>query len=215
METQIKAGENMLEQLTPTNAQTTQSAEAEENLGVADSKQFGKFKDVNALLDAYNSLQAEFTRRCQKVKELEREIKSQDKEQITNNSPLSDFEREKEYFLTAFPDAQQKIHALLDCTAKSSDDSKGRLGRAYVKMLEDDYKKREEYYKSPDYLIKAISEIPNLKEGVIMEYLKQVEASKPTVKLYSGDGGIAITPSSKPKNIADAGEIARQIFDKI
>ena len=31
----------------------------------------GKFKDVNALLNAYNSLQAEFTKRCQRIKELE------------------------------------------------------------------------------------------------------------------------------------------------
>lgn len=31
----------------------------------------GKFKDVNSLLNAYNSLQAEFTKRCQRLKELE------------------------------------------------------------------------------------------------------------------------------------------------
>ena len=31
----------------------------------------GKFKDVSALLSAYNSLQAEFTKRCQRIKELE------------------------------------------------------------------------------------------------------------------------------------------------
>lgn len=31
----------------------------------------GKFKDVKSLLDAYNSLQSEFTKRCQRLKELE------------------------------------------------------------------------------------------------------------------------------------------------
>lgn len=36
----------------------------------------GKFKDVNALLSAYNSLQSEFTKRCQKLKELETQIAS-------------------------------------------------------------------------------------------------------------------------------------------
>lgn len=34
----------------------------------------GKFKDVASLLSAYNSLQAEFTKRCQKIKELESAI---------------------------------------------------------------------------------------------------------------------------------------------
>ena len=38
----------------------------------------GKFKDVNALARAYTSLQAEFTRRSQRLKELERETGKQD-----------------------------------------------------------------------------------------------------------------------------------------
>ena len=39
----------------------------------------GKFKDVKSLLQAYNSLEAEFTKRCQHIKELEGEIKEKDK----------------------------------------------------------------------------------------------------------------------------------------
>ena len=55
--------------------QIEQSAhtEASEQLKGASDKtvSLGKFKDVNALLDAYNSLQSEFTKRCQRLKELE------------------------------------------------------------------------------------------------------------------------------------------------
>lgn len=40
--------------------------------------ELGKFKDVKALLDAYNSLQAEFTRRSQRLKELENANKEQE-----------------------------------------------------------------------------------------------------------------------------------------
>ncbi len=43
----------------------------EEKGGMTEPVSLGKFKDVNALLSAYNSLQAEFTKRCQKLKELE------------------------------------------------------------------------------------------------------------------------------------------------
>lgn len=39
----------------------------------------GKFKDVSALLSAYNSLEAEFTKRCQRIKELESEKRNDDK----------------------------------------------------------------------------------------------------------------------------------------
>ncbi len=41
---------------------------------------YGKFKDANALLTAYNNLEAEFTKRCQKVKELETKLTAVDKE---------------------------------------------------------------------------------------------------------------------------------------
>ena len=51
----------------------------------------GKFKDVNALLSAYNSLQSEFTKRCQKIKELEGALESADKQ-----SPAETGKEEKE-----------------------------------------------------------------------------------------------------------------------
>ena len=50
----------------------TQTAEAEVNKGEDKGEiSLGKFKDVGALLNAYNSLQSEFTKRCQRIKELE------------------------------------------------------------------------------------------------------------------------------------------------
>ena len=59
----------------------SQPAEAEEVKGEQDSEvSLGKFKDVNALLSAYGSLQSEFTKRCQRVKELESALASVDKE---------------------------------------------------------------------------------------------------------------------------------------
>ena len=49
-----------------------QTATAEMNNGASETKvSLGKFKDAKALLEAYNSLEAEFTKRCQRIKELE------------------------------------------------------------------------------------------------------------------------------------------------
>ena len=50
---------------------SVQSAEAQETKGTAETPLLGKFKSVDALLDAYNSLEAEFTRRSQRLRELE------------------------------------------------------------------------------------------------------------------------------------------------
>lgn len=37
----------------------------------------GKFKDAQTLLEAYNNLQAEFTRKCQKLNQLQTEVEKQ------------------------------------------------------------------------------------------------------------------------------------------
>ena len=50
----------------------------------------GKFKNTEALLSAYNNLQAEFTRKCQKLKLLENQINSNliDNDQDVQNQNL-------------------------------------------------------------------------------------------------------------------------------
>ena len=72
----------------------------------------GKFKDVNALLSAYNSLQAEFTKRCQRIKELEKNAavdkEAQEKDAPTEqsekaeNRTLSITEEEKQDFIKGY-----------------------------------------------------------------------------------------------------------------
>ncbi|MBQ9734780.1 MAG: hypothetical protein IJV95_02855 [Clostridia bacterium] len=69
--------ENILNEQTELSAHT---AEAEMEKGEGQSEvSLGKFKDVGALLNAYNSLQSEFTKRCQKIKELQAKIDTADK----------------------------------------------------------------------------------------------------------------------------------------
>ena len=48
----------------------------------------GKFKDAETLLSAYNSLQAEFTKRCQRVKELEGMLALSDKTANANANAM-------------------------------------------------------------------------------------------------------------------------------
>lgn len=50
---------------------TAQGVETQKTEGATEEISLGKFKDVKSLLSAYNSLEAEFTKRCQRIKELE------------------------------------------------------------------------------------------------------------------------------------------------
>ena len=93
-----------------TNEQTekiSQIAEAKEAGGEESSVSLGKFKDVNALIAAYNSLQAEFTKRCQRIKELEARAAVDkaiptEKTDKSENQPLSITEEEKENFIKGY-----------------------------------------------------------------------------------------------------------------
>ena len=53
-----------------------QTAELESTGATETEVSLGKFKDAQALLTAYNALQSEFTKRCQKIKELENKLAS-------------------------------------------------------------------------------------------------------------------------------------------
>ena len=64
--------------------ETAQVAKANISEGVAEDVNLGKFKDVSSLLNAYNSLEAEFTRRSQRLKEMEGAIKVEDYAQSNN-----------------------------------------------------------------------------------------------------------------------------------
>ncbi len=101
------------------------TAGAEETISDQEEKvSLGKFKDVNALLSAYNSLQAEFTKRCQKLKELEGRLASSDKgsplgeslnqgyENVKDTNPIDKEEIVKEYLKELLGKKQSAI--LLD-----------------------------------------------------------------------------------------------------
>ena len=136
----------------------TKIQEQKENEHVSDvaveqEVSLGKFKDVNALLSAYNSLQSEFTKRCQKVKELEAVLASSDKVV----SPL------------------EKSNERADTKANITEKDK---------------------------------------EEIVKEYLSNVLGKKQKAVLLDGVGVGVKTQISRPKTIADAGELAREILNK-
>lgn len=63
-----------MDNLTTKTEVSADTAEAEQNVAATE---LGKFKDVKALMDAYTNLEAEFTRRSQRLRELERATSEQ------------------------------------------------------------------------------------------------------------------------------------------
>lgn len=131
----------------------SQPAEAEIDMGEQkESVSLGKFKDVNSLLNAYNSLQSEFTKRCQRIKELEGELENGEK--------------------TIVPSDQVK-------------ETETNTHRDIT---------------------------PNEKQDFLKGYLKDVLSSKAKAVVLDGNGGGVKAPSNRPKTIAEAGNLLKEIL---
>ena len=59
-----------------------------------DNTTIGKFKDAKSLLESYNNLQSEFTRKCQKLSELEKQIESKKEKEKTILEELKEYVRD-------------------------------------------------------------------------------------------------------------------------
>ena len=148
------------------------------NSGENGVKSYGKFNSVESLLNAYNSLQAEFTRRCQRVKELERELNVVK----TNDGVLKPTVKANE---ENFVDEKSVVSA--------------------------DYDNKELEFNGELY--NGNNELNDeLKQKIIREYLNGIKSSKPKIPLTSGNGTAIISPPAKPKNLIEAGELAKQIL---
>ena len=109
----------MMEQLL--NEQTkpqSHAVETENVIGeITGEVSLGKFKDVEALINAYNSLQSEFTKRCQKIKELQAKLQGESnalpEETVQFNNQSENIENTKKQLgLTEKANESQKTDVL-------------------------------------------------------------------------------------------------------
>ena len=110
------------------------------NSGEIGVESYGKFKDKEGLLNAYNSLQAEFTRRCQRVKELERELKQvKTNVSVLTNADVDDNENfvTKNSVISAQTDTINKevLGEQIDASNEVNDETKRKIIREYLNNI--------------------------------------------------------------------------------
>ncbi len=189
---------------------TAQAAEAEEVIGAAaEEVSFGKFKDAKSLVNAYNSLQAEFTRRSQRLKALEGALEKADKEVSSPSVDRCEEDSEAAVadFLKGYPRAENYISAIKEKVA--GDYRSEKLIGAYAELLQDE----KEEAADEDRLEELALTSPKVRELVIKKYLKEVAGNAPAaVIMADGGGAMVASPPKKPKSISEAGELAYELF---
>ena len=164
-----------------------------------------KFKSVEELEKAYESLEKEFTRRSQRLAKLEKEMK-QDKVETD-----AEWKAKVDKFFTENPSAkpfakQMSDQIIRDNTLRSRSDC---LETALTRVLLEAYRAPKDLATDEDFLKEHILGSDFVKKAVIEGYMKDLREGKPPV-LISARGQNTIAPRSKPKTIEEAGKMFRQ-----
>lgn len=167
------------------------------------SSNFGKFKDAESLLKAYANLEAEFTKKSQKLASLETENKQREQAQ----QKTEEAERKVEEFITQFEIAKPFKSALKETLANNES---ANLGVEAMQLIANNYKSAEAYASDSEFLNNYIYSNQQIKDKIVKDYLSQVTQNSP-IKMQSGTN-ISLTPPTVPSTIQEAGRLAKSII---
>lgn len=185
----------------------------------------GKFNSPEDLLSAYNNLQAEFTRKCQKLSEIQKQISEKDEEETSlkdepkNLSPVyeqEDWRSKVATFLMTNDRARGFSREISDEILKDSElqANPNMLDIAWTRVLARNYKSPDQIASDSSFMENYILSNENIKKQIISSYLNEVKKQNSPSVIGSGiKGGMSLlTKSNKPSNLNDAKVIVEKLF---
>jgi hypothetical protein len=180
----------------------TQPAVNTENGDKQEKASYGKFNKLEDLVSAYNSLEAEFTRRSQRLKEMENVAKTENR-----------WQQKVENFIEKYPVAAEYTDEIGEEIAKSdSVKEEDCLEKALLSVLCAKVKPVEEQAKD-ERVISEVLKSDELKEKIIAEYRQKLNVDLP--KTFPKGGEIPVKTPVRPSSIGDAGKLALQMLKEI
>lgn len=165
---------------------------------------FGKFKDAESLLKAYSSLEAEFTKKSQKLAQLETETNKQKEEE----NRLIELDKRVDEFVTKF-DSIKPFSGALKESLRSQENI--NLEEEAVRLLSNNYKTAEDYVNDSEFLNNYIFSNKEIKDKIVKDYLSNITQNSP-IKLEKSGSSISLTPPKQPATIKEAGRLAKSII---
>lgn len=165
---------------------------------------FGKFRNAEELLKAYNSLESEFTKRSQKLRELE-----QDKPAKTN------WESKVANLFERYPKANGYTEEIIKEIAdnKTLLNEESCLENALISVLSKKIVSKEEQAKDQE-IVNMVLDCQENKEKIIASYLDTIRNEKVPKTFPKAGGVIPVTPN-KPTSLSEAGRIAQKYLEEI
>lgn len=173
-----------------------------------------KFKSVEALQEAYNNLEKEFTKKCQALNKLIADNNEKEKLPAYNRE---NWQQKVDEFLTLHPTARSFTKQIAEVLTKNTqiNHKEDALNLAYSIVLENNYKTGEQLANDNDFLEEFVFKNEKIKNKIIDEYLNNISQNKIVPLISNASGSLSVTsPKFKPKNLSEAGLYAQHILKK-
>ena len=182
----------------------------ESNLEQTDkgSINLGKFKDAESLLKAYNSLQTEFTKKSQRLSELENSKTEFAREEKINQA-ISELEQNHNIAQKFYQEIKQAVKEV------DAQDYNQVVKDELLKNLEKNYKTANEYISDEQFLTNFVYNNKTIRDNIIREYLANLTNVAPVRVASNISSSIPISPPNVPETIQEAGRLAKNIIKQI
>ena len=190
--------------------------EVESRAGSQDN--LGKFKSVQALMDAYESLQSEFTKKCQLLSQYQKDKTDisedeQNKEEKTEEGQKEEGFNQEEFmqFLSGNGRAREYAEEIKSAFGQISQKQKSPYQVAWESVVANHLNDEN---KAGDPIINEyVLSDENVRNKIIEGYIRQLSSSQPPLTLSSGRGqSAAQVMPDRPQTLADAKRIVDQMF---
>lgn len=194
---------------------------------------YGKFKDATSMLKAYKSLEAEFTRKSQRVAALEKMLEensagdaSKEGDALTEekvngsseNASVPEFEKDGwkqsvEEFFSANPEAKDFASRMSRILHENPEYARSPkcLEIAYSLARSEGLKRPAELVKDQKFIEEYVLSDSRIKDIIITDYISSL-ARGGLPKTISGNPGVVMAPPKPdmPRTIKEAGSLARK-----
>lgn len=230
LETREQPNTQMTQEEIITEVESAKEAEPQKIENMVDNGvgSLGKFKDAQSLLSAYNSLQAEFTKKCQSLSEVTKQLKDkmpeQNLEQVDNKTLIEEvlpiYKREDwtnkvgeflEKNQQAKPYARQISEIILSDESIAKSDS--ALDIAFAKAISSKFVSPETMVEDDKFVSEYVLKSEKVKDAVLKLYLDELNKNKAPALLGQ-------TPFSKEvlhtqrqaSSLSEAKDMVRKLF---
>ena len=188
---------------------------------VGSQNTFGKFKNAEALLEAYNNLQSEFTKKCQLLSQMQKD--KMDENQIDSEETINqECEEEKQKKL------EQDFQSFLDANSEAKlyeDEIKQRFNNSSITNQSNPYEvawarvvlehlKDGKQKESDPIINNYVLSDEKVRNQIILDYLNGLIKHKPPYVISSQGGErVSSVELDTPTSLAEAKEMVSKMFN--